>query len=245
MGPAESKLPTFKPQPKHRRSERDGRRITSRTSSGVTSVTSDNLRNYLQRRAVEYEEKLIQAGRCFRCKTGEIFNVFDTGRISYQGKQTALTDEVRALENSAVGPAAQPTAGAAEAARPIFIVYGRDTDARNNLELILRRMGQAPVILDQLPAAGDTVIEKLERYIGEHGSVGYACVLLTPDDEGNKVTEPEKKRNRARQTSCLSLEWFWLSWVGSALRFCTSNLLSFRATSRDCSTFRLASAWRS
>jgi hypothetical protein len=37
-----------------------------------------------------------------------------------------------------------------------------------------------PVILQNLPIAGDTIIEKLEANI----DVRYACVLLTPDDEG-------------------------------------------------------------
>lgn len=88
---------------------------------------------------------------------------------------------------------------------PIFIVYGHDTAARDNLELLIRRMGLAPIILANLPAAGDTIIEKLERYLGEHGNVGYACVLLTPDDQGHKAGLAEEIKYRARQNVVLEL----------------------------------------
>ena len=62
-----------------------------------------------------------------------------------------------------------------------------------------------PIVLQNLPAAGDTVIEKLERYLGEHGNVGYACVLFTPDDEGYKAGIPTEKKYRARQNVVLEL----------------------------------------
>jgi predicted nucleotide-binding protein len=101
-----------------------------------------------------------------------------------------------ATEVPAAAPAPEP---------PIFIVYGHDTGARDQLELLLRRMGFNPIILGNLAAAGDTIIEKLERYIGEHGNVGFACVLLTPDDEGHIAGKPEEKRYRARQNVVLEL----------------------------------------
>lgn len=73
------------------------------------------------------------------------------------------------------------------------------------MELLIRRMGLEPIILANLAAAGDTIIEKLEHYLGEHGDVGYACVLLTPDDEGYISGKPEEKRYRARQNVVLEL----------------------------------------
>jgi len=87
----------------------------------------------------------------------------------------------------------------------VFVVYGHDLAARDALELLLRRMGLEPIVLANLPAAGDTVIEKLERYLGEHGEVGFACVLLTPDDEGHAAGRPEEKHYRARQNVVLEL----------------------------------------
>ena len=89
--------------------------------------------------------------------------------------------------------------------QPIFIVYGHDIGARNELELILRRMKLEPIILGNLPAAGDTIIEKLEQFLGEHGNVGFACVLLTPDDEGHIAGKSEEKKYRSRQNVVLEL----------------------------------------
>ena len=73
--------------------------------------------------------------------------------------------------------------------RRVFVVYGHDTAARDALELLLHKMGLEPIILQNLPAAGDTIIEKLESYLGEHANVGFACELLTPDDEGARCGE--------------------------------------------------------
>ena len=41
--------------------------------------------------------------------------------------------------------------------------------------------------------------------VGENGNVGFACVLLTPDDEGHKAGRPEEKKYRARQNVVLEL----------------------------------------
>ena len=51
---------------------------------------------------------------------------------------------------------------------------------------------------------GKTIIEKLEHY----SDVGYAVVLLTPDDEGRKKAEGENLRDRARQNVLLELGYF-------------------------------------
>ena len=40
-------------------------------------------------------------------------------------------------------------------------------------ELILHRMRLEPIILGNRSAAGDTIIEKLERYLRDHGNVGF------------------------------------------------------------------------
>jgi predicted nucleotide-binding protein len=181
-------------------------------------MTCDELRTVLVERGVGFAERPTQGGTSFKCTTGEIFNAFDTGNMSFQGKtSTTLSAEIKTLHEGA-GSAEATVKAAAVAAKPpkvpvapvpvpapVFIVYGHDLTARNHLELILRRMGLNPIIIGNLPAAGDTVIEKLEHYLGEHGNVGFACVLLTPDDEGHKATITEEKRYRARQNVVLEL----------------------------------------
>ena len=101
----------------------------------------------------------------------------------------------------------KPQSARAELAKgdEIFIVYGHDTAARNELELTLRRMGFSPVVLGNVPAGGETIIEKLETYIGQSGKAKYACVLLTPDDEGHRTGAATEKKYRARQNVVLEL----------------------------------------
>jgi len=52
------------------------------------------------------------------------------------------------------------------------------SQSRDQLERCLRRWGLEPLILDQLPTEGQTVIEKLEAAIAE---ADLAVVLATPD----------------------------------------------------------------
>jgi predicted nucleotide-binding protein len=83
--------------------------------------------------------------------------------------------------------------------------YGHDTAAREDLELVLHKLGIKPIVLENLPADGDSIIEKLEHYLGKRGNVGFACVLLPPDDEGHLAGKPELKKYRARQNVILEL----------------------------------------
>jgi predicted nucleotide-binding protein len=69
--------------------------------------------------------------------------------------------------------------------REIFISHGRDQKAVNELKKLVVEFGFTPVILSEQPSGGRTVVEKLEDY----SDVGYAFIILTPDDLGG-VTEP-------------------------------------------------------
>lgn len=175
-------------------------------------MTQDEIRTLLRNRGVQFQEFPVQNGMQFRCTTnGEIFNVFDTGKISIQGKRSPLSDEIRQAASGSVTAqqaTAAPLAVELASSSPtttIFIVYGHDGLARDSLDLLLRRFGLNPIILQHIPASGDTIIEKLEQYIGQRGSTGYACVLLTPDDEGHKAGIPEERQYRARQNVVLEL----------------------------------------
>lgn len=172
-------------------------------------MTPDELRKFLTLKGARFQEEAIQHATQFRCSGGETFAVYTSGRVVLGGKRSELSQAVEALEEGVVAEGAVRYGGAAVAAAPpapsIFIVYGHDETARDALELLLRRMGFEPIILARLAAAGDTIIEKLERYLGEHGNVGFACVLLTPDDEGHRAAHPEEKKYRARQNVILEL----------------------------------------
>ncbi len=173
-------------------------------------MKTDELRDYLSRKAVEFTEEKIPYGTLFRCPDGEIFTVYDKGKFTAQGTQTTLTGEIKSWQKAGcpttgVAVARVVASAPAKADQPVFIVYGHDSTSRDAIELLMRRMGLEPIILQNLPAAGDTIIEKLEHYLGEHGKVGFACVLLTPDDEGHKAGLPEERKYRARQNVVLEL----------------------------------------
>ena len=137
-------------------------------------------------------------GYQLRFSKGEIVNVFDNGTITPQGKNQPLIRETLGLD---VPHAAEPAE--VKASRNVFVVYGHDAHSRTQLEAMLRRWGLEPLILDQLPSEGQTVIEKLEKYT--EAQVGFAVILATPDDEGNVAGKPDEKKFRARQNVVLEL----------------------------------------
>jgi predicted nucleotide-binding protein len=138
-----------------------------------------------------------------RLSNGGIVNVFDTGSINVQGK---CQPEIKTALGAVIAPAVANKAVALQANqdtnRKVFVVYGHDETAKNHLEAMLRRWGLEPLIFDQLPSEGQTVIEKLEKYTAD---VRFAVVLATPDDEGNRAGRDDEKAYRARQNVVLEL----------------------------------------
>jgi hypothetical protein len=88
--------------------------------------------------------------------------------------------------------------------RKIFIVHGHDTEITTETARFLEKLTLQPIILHEQPDQGQTIIEKFEAY----SDVGFAVVLLTPDDVGAKQTESENLKARARQNVILELGYF-------------------------------------
>jgi predicted nucleotide-binding protein len=89
----------------------------------------------------------------------------------------------------------------------VFVVHGHDRVSRDQLELILRRLGLDPFVLANTSGGGLTLIEALEKEIGpQPGQCRFGIVLLTPDDVGYVKTEGEgKAAPRARQNVVLEM----------------------------------------
>lgn len=64
--------------------------------------------------------------------------------------------------------------------KDIFLVHGRDRKSVKELKSMLKEFGLNPIILHEQPSGSRTIVEKLEKY----SDVGYAFVILTPDDVG-------------------------------------------------------------
>jgi len=99
----------------------------------------------------------------------------------------------------------------------VFISHGKDLKPLNELKEMIAGFGLTPVILSEQPSGGRTVMEKLEAY----SDVGFAFVLLTPDDlggyveTGSKWSRPQRLRkflktahNRPRQNVVLEFGFF-------------------------------------
>ena len=86
----------------------------------------------------------------------------------------------------------------------VFVVHGRDEGAKDAVARFLTKLGLEPVVLHEQPNQGRTIIEKFEEY----AQVGFAVVLLTPDDVGGPDGQPANLRPRARQNVILELGFF-------------------------------------
>jgi predicted nucleotide-binding protein len=92
---------------------------------------------------------------------------------------------------------------ATRTAKQVFIVHGHDGEAKESVARFLSTIGFTPIILHEQPNKGRTIIEKVEAF----SEVGFAVVLLTPDDEG-KAKSATQVEPRARQNVLFELGYF-------------------------------------
>jgi predicted nucleotide-binding protein len=86
----------------------------------------------------------------------------------------------------------------------VFIVHGHDKAAREIVARFIQNLGLRPIILREEPSGGRAIIEQIEHY----ARVGFAVVLLTPDDIGYSKDQPRQKKPRARQNVIFELGFF-------------------------------------
>jgi predicted nucleotide-binding protein len=86
----------------------------------------------------------------------------------------------------------------------VFIVHGHDDLAKQEVARMLEKLELRPIILHEQPNGGRTIIEKFEA----NTDVGFAVVLLTPDDVGASQKDSGDQRPRARQNVVLELGYF-------------------------------------
>ena len=92
----------------------------------------------------------------------------------------------------------------------IFVVHGHDQSLKTDVERFLHQLGLEPVVLHRKPDKGQTIIEKFE----ENSDVGYAFILLTPDefaytvDQEKLADSARKKELRARPNVIFEFGFF-------------------------------------
>jgi predicted nucleotide-binding protein len=194
---------------------RVGKEILSRTI-----LTADDLGAYGAdtKKWMEYNYDLLNVlftnadiAREYRSEIPKFLITHDY-QLNFRNSQTKTITQITKLE-SILGrlnlyPEAEPEAsrGVEAAVREdrskVFVVHGHDEGTREAVARFIQGLGFQPIILHERANEGRTVIEKVEA----HGGVGFAVVLLTPDDEG--CVKGGTPGPRARQNVVLELGYF-------------------------------------
>jgi predicted nucleotide-binding protein len=112
-----------------------------------------------------------------------------------------LKEELEAYDGT---PQSDATAQVpASHSRKVFLVHGQDNEAKNEVARFLDRIGLEAIILHERANAGWHLLTKFQE---EAGDVGFAVVLITPDDTCSGPGEPQ--RSRPRQNVVFELGFF-------------------------------------
>lgn len=95
-------------------------------------------------------------------------------------------------------------AAGVEQTNKVFVVHGHDVAVKESTARFLEKLSLVPIVLHEQANKGQTIIEKFES----HANVGFAVILLTPDDIGASATTPDLRQGRARQNVILELGYF-------------------------------------
>ncbi|MFM0649845.1 nucleotide-binding protein [Paraburkholderia bryophila] len=122
--------------------------------------------------------------------------------VLLQEAQRVLREDLADAQHEVLSISESAAPEAPALSQRVFVVHGHDEGARETVARFLEKIGFEPIILHEQASQNRTVIEKIEAY----HDVGFAVVLLTPDDEGSvKGGKPEP---RARQNVLLELGYF-------------------------------------
>ena len=87
----------------------------------------------------------------------------------------------------------------------VFVVHGKDEEAKQQVARFLESLGLKPIILQEQPSRGNTIIEKFEEHAQ---SAGFAVALCTPDDVGALASDRGNLKLRMRQNVVFELGYF-------------------------------------
>ena len=117
--------------------------------------------------------------------------------IEFLQEEIADQEQRGAVVPLRVSPAMPP-------GQKVFLVHGHDDAALQTVARFLERIGLEVIVLSEQPDQGRTIIEKFEACAAD---VGFAVVLLTPDDVAGSAAAPATDR-RTRQNVMFELGYF-------------------------------------
>jgi len=112
-----------------------------------------------------------------------------------------LEEEIEFAEPPAV-EIEVPAKLAAKPSNEVFIVHGHNEGAREAVARFLQKGGLKPIILHEIANQGRMVLQKFL----DSSDVGFAVILMTPDDFG--AANGSEPKPRARQNVILELGYF-------------------------------------
>ena len=167
------------------------------------------------------ETKEQEHGHQLKTSEGAIVNWYpSTGKIVFQGKKVPK-ERLAEAWGAYTGTSSPGTPTSADTTSPlqdpvspsnpqsankkVFVVHGHDNTSKEQLELILHKLGLNPFVLANTGGGGLTIIEALEAEIGpKQNQARFGIVLMTPDDMGySKADGAGNVQARARQNVVL------------------------------------------
>ncbi len=149
-------------------------------------------------------------------KDGLRYPVLHEGKEKFENSKTIILSALKSAKLS-IADETLPEVGLPKVSdtgvaisNKVFVVHGHDEKAKNEIEIFLAEIGLKPVVLHREADEGQTIIEKFEK----HSDVGYAFILLTPDEiaytvEQSKLPESERNiENRARPNVIFEFGYF-------------------------------------
>jgi predicted nucleotide-binding protein len=124
----------------------------------------------------------------------------------------ALRTALKAIEQDTFGElrSNKSRGGSPALSNKVFVVHGHDQALKTDVEQFIQQIGLEPIVLHRQPDKGRTLIEKFEQ----HSDVGYAFILLTPDeiaftiDQDTLPDSSRKKEKRARPNVIFEFGYF-------------------------------------
>lgn len=180
--------------------------------------SSDKFKEAIESLNQSGEWQHFAPGLRFKTVDGGIIQWYSsTGTIQLQGPSEAKArilplikglslDKMQLTRTETFSDEIKVKAQAVSTGNRIFVVHGHDSTSREQLELIIHKLGLEPFVLVNTSGGGLTIIEALEAEIGKDGNSKFGIVLLTPDDFGySKAEGADKAQPRARQNVVLEM----------------------------------------
>ncbi len=151
---------------------------------------------------------------------GETINLYRTGTLQIQANPVlkakfeedydqycGATPSISNACNGNIEQSSQEMSSSIGTTKQVFVVHGHDETSREQLELILHKLGIDHFVLQNSGGGGLTIIEALEAKIGQNSTeTSFGIVLMTPDDMGYaQCNNADSIQPRARQNVVLEM----------------------------------------